>query len=168
VKPSFTVVDIFEIGMNRRVGFPIYLLGGIALNLGAGSKEIPGAMPLDLPSWNADRDPIPYPDGSVALIHAYHFLEHVERPIEVLWECQRVLRIGGVMNIVVPYYSAQIAAHDLTHKSRWTEDTWKILFRNPYYSPGGPRAWTLRETVNIIMGLVERNLVLVTQLRKES
>ena len=78
---------------------------------------------------NHNCNAIPYPDGSVAVIHAYHFLEHLEKPVAMLAECQRVLRPGGVMNIVVPYYTSQMMAHDLTHRHAFCEDTWKITFQ---------------------------------------
>ena len=140
-------------------------LDGVKLNLGCGNKTIHGTIGLDLPEWNADTDPIPYPDGSIAVIHAYHFLEHLKDPVKMLADCQRVLRPGGLMNIVVPYYTSQMMAHDLTHKHAFCEDTWKITFRNPYYrQAGSPEEWKLEERLNVIIGIVERNLCLMTQL----
>lgn len=136
---------------------------GVNLNLGAGSKIIPGARPLDLPEWDADRMPIPYNDECVNTIYALHFLEHIADPIRVLRECQRVLIVGGVLNIVVPYYSASIAAMDLDHKHAFNEDTWKTLFNNQYYEKNS-KGWRFRVHFNLIAGIVERNLSLFTQL----
>jgi hypothetical protein len=67
-----TIQDLFRVGMDREIPAVVDYdaLDGIKLNLGAGNKLIPGAIPLDLPDWNADTDPIPYPDGAVAVIHA--------------------------------------------------------------------------------------------------
>jgi SAM-dependent methyltransferase len=162
-----TIQDLFRVGMDRDIPAVIdyNALDGLKLNLGAGNKKIPGAVALDLPEWDADRDPIPYPDGAVAVIHAYHFLEHVQDPVKMLAECQRVLRPGGLMIIVVPYYTSQMMAHDLTHKHAFCEETWKITFRNPYYKQAGsPPEWKFEVRLNLIIGIVERNLALVTQL----
>ena len=169
------MIDFFNVAMDREVVAPIpyehwkRLVGsrdGIVLNLGAGKKQIEGAVPLDLPEWDADVLPIPYGDESIAGIHAYHFLEHLRDPVRMLREIERVLIVGGCCNVCVPYYSAQIAAHDLDHKTAWCEDTWKILFQTPYYDKNRERSWQLRWRTNVIMGVAERNLVLLTQLQK--
>lgn len=156
----------FALGMDRVIP---HLLeqqpSTLCLNLGAGNKIVPGAIDLDYPDWDADKDPIPFEDGCISTIHAYHFLKHVADPVKVLQECQRVLRPGGVLNIVVPYYSSQMAAHDLDHKHAFCEDTWKILFSNPYYDKN-KIDWQFRIHANFIMGIAERNLALFTQLVK--
>lgn len=139
--------------------------GNIVLNLGPGNTQIPGTRPLDLPYWNADTMPIPEEDGTVDGIHAYHFLEHVADPITMLREIQRVLRVGGVCQLVVPYYTSQNWAQDLTHRSSWCETTWQNLFRNDFYSTRR-EGWRLHEGFNLIVGQTERNLVLLTQLVK--
>jgi SAM-dependent methyltransferase len=136
---------------------------GFYLNLGAGNKHIPGCRELDLPEWNAEEDIIPYDDETVVVVHAYHFLEHLANPIFVLSEIERVLKPGGVANIGVPYYSSQCAYQDLNHKTFWCEETWRNLFSNPYY---GDREWKLKVGFNAIFGIVERNLMLFTQLIK--
>jgi len=144
---------------------------GLTLNLGCGwakgNKYIPGAIGLDLPDWDANTMPIPYPDASVGTIHAFHFLEHVDNVLYLLAECQRVLMVGGVMNIVVPYYSSALQAQDFTHRRAFCEDTWKTNFANAYYhQPGAIEQWKFRVGLNIIIGIVERNLCLMTQLIK--
>jgi predicted SAM-dependent methyltransferase len=143
--------------------FPI----GIVLNLGAGSKHIEGAIDLDLPDWDAEKMAIPYESESVSKIYAIHFLEHINNPIVMLRECQRVLKPGGVMNIGLPYYSSQGAFHDLDHKSFWCEETWRNLFGNEYYAKNH-HGWKFRLGVNLIMGLSERNVMLLTQLIREA
>jgi SAM-dependent methyltransferase len=161
--------SMFYLGMDRILPMICHAPSrenGKVLNLGAGSKIIPGAIPIDYPQWDADYEPIPYDTESCVLIHAYHFLEHIKDPIKVLRECQRVLVPGGVMNIVVPYYNASIAAMDLDHKHQFNEDTWKTLFSNQYYSKNH-EGWSFRVHFNLICGIVERNLCLMTQLVKE-
>lgn len=158
--------ELFRMGMDRDIPTPYEFMDGIVFNLGAGGKTFGDAINLDLPEWDANRDKIPAEDGTVRGIHAYHFLEHVKDPIKMLIEIQRVLAIGGVCNIVVPYYSSAIAHQDLAHLHTFTEDTWKILFRNPYYNAAGKTRWLLQEHLNVIIGIAERNVVLLTQLVK--
>lgn len=162
-----TFNDLFKLAMDREVPEirENAWHGDIILNLGAGGKNIRNAIPLDYPEWDADKDPIPYGDETVSQIHAYHFLEHCSDPVKVLQECQRVLEDGGHMNICVPYYTSQMGAHDLDHKHNFCEDTWKILFNNPYYDKNKIN-WQFVIGFNVICGIVERNLCLLTQLIK--
>lgn len=50
------------------------------------------------------RDPLPFPDGSFGAIYTSHALEHLyqAQAVELLGECVRVLRPGGVLRVVVP------------------------------------------------------------------
>lgn len=158
-----TVAKLFNLGMDRELLDPLPLVGPVILNVGAGNKLIPCSIPLDWPEWNADTMDIPYRDGTVDGIHCYHFLEHCARPHYVLGEFQRILKVGGRVNIVVPYYNSQMQAQDLDHKARYCEMTWKTLFNNPYYNKNGVQ-WKFVVRTNVVMGIVERNMCLVTQL----
>lgn len=160
------IQDLFKLGMDREIPELVPMPVGFHINVGAGNKIIPGATAIDYPEWDADVQPIPCTDGDVTGIHAYHFLEHVKDPVKMLLEFQRVLAPGGVVNIVVPYYTSQMAAHDLDHKSVWTEETWRVLFGNPYYNKNKVD-WQFTVGTNIIIGVVERNMCLMTQLIKE-
>lgn len=50
------------------------------------------------------REGLPYPDSSVDIILASHFLEHLTREegLEFLKECRRVLKPNGIIRIAVP------------------------------------------------------------------
>lgn len=161
--------EFFYYGMDREIvdPKPIIPQSGITINLGAGNKKITGAYALDLPEWDGEKDKIPFNSNSVKVIHAYHFLEHLTTNgiMNVLKESDRVLQQGGYMNITVPYYSSQIMAHDITHKTPFCEDTWKVLFAKNYYDNKLPKL-NLVVTFNMIMGIVERNICLFTQLTK--
>jgi hypothetical protein len=172
-----TLEQLFRLGMKRYI-LPLEdpLPGtGPILNLGAGRSELkwPRAwahrvVDLDRPAWDADIDGLGmYEDSSVAGIFAFHFLEHLVSPISFLRECERVLMPFAPMTIVVPYYSAALASQDLTHQHFFTEETWKTLFNNQYYDDvsvynAGP--WRFSIGTNVIVGIVERNLSLFTQL----
>ncbi len=165
-----SIQEMFRVGMSRTIpeleGAP---LGLLSINLGAGTKKIVPAdpIPLDQPEWDA-IDPIPFGDGSVGTIHAYHFLEHLsgEEVVCVLGECQRVLAPGGVMNIVVPYYNSQLQAQSLDHRHAFCEETWRSTFEEDTFNiPGAPKeGWKFRIGLNVIIGIAERNLCLMTQL----
>jgi SAM-dependent methyltransferase len=162
-----TLVEMFRLVADRP-DTPDWLpdpLVGRTLNIGAGNKHIRGAVTLDLP-WDADTEDIPYPDDHFIVIYAIHFLEHVRYPRKMLRELQRVLEPGGHLNIGLPYATSVGGLQDLDHKSFWTEETWKNTFNNTYYDKDH-EGWKFRVGANFIIGIVERNTMLVTQLIKE-
>lgn len=164
--PPHTATELFQVGMDRTAGefIDVAVPGAVMLNLGPGNKHLIGVDELEWPEWNAEVDPtIPRGDGSVDAIFAFHFLEHLTDPRPVLRECQRVLRSGGTLNVVVPFYKSSMAFHDFDHKSYYTETCWDNLFRETYYSKG-KTGWEFTIQYNAIVGVVERNLALVTQL----
>lgn len=159
------IQEIIKYGLDRDIEEPAEFPNGMLLNVGAGNKVIPNLISIDYPEWDADTDSIPYPADYFAGIHCYHFLEHVRHPIKVLQEFQRVLIPGGIVNILVPYYTSQMQHHDLDHKNFFCEETWRVLFGNPYYDKN-KIVWELKVHFNLIVGIVERNLSLFTQLIK--
>ena len=157
----------FTIGMKREVNPLIRIGGRISIDLGAGNNPVAGAKPLDWPDWIAPA-PLPFESETVGTVWAHHFLEHLsgEDAIKVLREIQRVLIPRGVANIVVPYYNSQMQATDPDHKSAWCEETWKNLFANDMYQKNHD-GWRMEVNACWIIGIVERNLALFTQLRKK-
>lgn len=162
-----TIKSIFKLGMDRDMHEALPMPEGVVLNIGAGKKLIANTIVLDWPEWDADKQPIPYEDESVDGIHCYHFLEHVEKPIDVLKEFQRVLKPGGLLQIVVPFYNAACFYQDLDHKHPFSEETWRNTFHTPYYDKKG-KGWLLEVHLNIIIGIVERNICLMTQMVKKA
>jgi len=81
----------------------------IKLELGAGeNREIPGWTYADL-NENCDltldlTQPLPFPDNSVDMIYSSHLLEHFRYPelLDLLGECLRILKPGGVFSAAVP------------------------------------------------------------------
>jgi SAM-dependent methyltransferase len=158
---------IFALGMMRDIVPPVPPIDGLPIiNVGCGNKCFDWAVNLDYPEWDANKEPLPFGDESIGGIIAFHFLEHVDRPIDMLYEFQRVLAPGAPATIVVPYYSSSLQAHDLTHKHAFCEDTWQTTFSTAYYTKDRELPWRLAVGTNVIMGVVERNLCLVTQLLK--
>ena len=163
--------ELFKMGLDRDLPQLLEAPEGISIGLGeSGSKRLGRDLCLGLPGWHWPVDPIPAADETVAIIHAYHFFEHIpgEEAIQLLWECQRVLKVGGILQFCIPWAKAEIAFQDLTHKSFWTESSFKMLMNNPYYDPStDERQWRLRQHYLVLAGVVERNICLLGQLVKE-
>jgi predicted SAM-dependent methyltransferase len=169
------VLELFELGMDRVIyptdwsGSHPKLLIGHRINLGGGTKQMPAGVENvgREQGYDADFDMLPFEADTVAEIFALHFLEHLSNVNRVLADCQRVLRVGGLMHIVVPYGTCHMAVQDLDHKHFFNEDSWRHTFANPYYNPWG-EAWEFEIIYNMIMGVKGENLALVTQLRKRT
>ncbi len=161
-----TIQNLFKIGMARDIPELLYKEGGIQINVGAGKwKILENSIPIDFPEYDAENDQLPFEDESIDVLHAYHFFEHIKDPIKVLKEFERVLKIGGYANIVVPYYNSGLQARHLQHFSQFSELTWDTLF-NEYSYDTGYDEWKLKVHTTFIMGVEERNLSLITQLVK--
>lgn len=161
--------NLFLLGM-KYLPAEIITPTGLVVNLGAGNSPIPGTISLDYPKWNAESDSLPFEDNSLDGIYAFHFLEHLSgvHVIKLLADMQRKLKIGGVATFGTPHRLGSMAYHDLDHKTFWSEDTFKNLFKNPYYDKNREQPWNFSIRFNMIMGLNERNLILFTQLQRTS
>ena len=96
------------------------------LNLGAGNRIIEGAVNHDLRRHRPEIDvvhdlnvlPWPWADESFDLIVARSVFEHLDRDlVACLDQCWRILQPGGTIQIKVPYWRADAAYEDPTH--RW-------------------------------------------------
>jgi hypothetical protein len=134
--------------------------------MGAGPKEVTGTVPMDKDrGWSAEEG-IPLEDASVGCICAFNFLEHLNDAdfFLMMREAERVLAIGAPFNISVPHWSAEIAYEDQDHKRHFSEGSWHNIFRTDYYTGSVPRKWHFRIGANVVMGVVQRNLCIFTQL----
>jgi SAM-dependent methyltransferase len=94
------------------------------LELGCGTtKRFPGSLgvdALDLPEVDIVGDifeTLAYlPPNSVSNIHASHFFEHIDDQPGLMAGCARVLRPGGLLEVVVPHFSNPFFYSDYTHK----------------------------------------------------
>lgn len=59
------------------------------------------------------RKSIPYPDRSVSFIYSSHLIEHLSRwqALELVRECVRVMRPGGVMRVATPDLAELVRAY---------------------------------------------------------
>lgn len=190
------IQQLFALGMKRDVPQLLDFPDGPVANLGCGRHRLSGVINLDYPEWDAERYEIQLPrkvvmpehplcrneglapngelfaqqltrcpSNFLAGIHAYHFLEHLHDPRRMLREMQRCLMPGGVINICVPHYWGSMAHHDLDHKHNFAVDTWSNTFSAPWYDKDR-EGWQLRIHFNMLMGVTERNVAILTQLVK--
>jgi SAM-dependent methyltransferase len=82
------------------------------VNLGAGEAREPGYIsidrqPLAEPDVLHDLNQFPYPfgDSSIDEVRAFHVIEHLDRPFDVMRELHRILKPGGPLHIKVPHFS---------------------------------------------------------------
>jgi len=77
---------------------------------------------------NLTEFPYPFEDNSVDAIHASHFVEHLDgtERMKFMDECYRILKPGGKMRLIHPYYKSVRAVQDPTHK-------WPPISENSYF-----------------------------------
>lgn len=94
----------------------------VVLDLGAGNtKQYPENIGVDRRPANgvdlvADLTrPLPFADGSVDRVFAVHVLEHLVDFLPMVDECHRVLRDGGLLHVLSPWWRYVNAVADPTH-----------------------------------------------------
>lgn len=92
----------------------------------------------------------PWADDSVDVIKAHDVIEHLHDKIKTMNEAWRVLKHGGVFDIVVPTTNGPGAWQDPTHVSYWNRNSFL------YYTDGVPE----RERFCAGYGVVARFKVL--------
>ena len=168
MKPYVTSFeDLFGFGMKRELGRLHPEPDGTVLNLGSGDFAFEDAINLDQPSWRAPmlRD---FDDKSVAVVHAYHFLEHLtsSNVYRMLEEIERVLRPAGVFYYCVPWSPSAIAYSTIDHQTFWTEEWMPRILENRGYTHFKDK-WELKLTYQVIAGVASQNLAVLGQLLKE-
>lgn len=107
-------------GILSRIGGP----GEFILELGCGErKRIKNSIGIDAIDYDGvdivgdvnevlDR----MPSESVSAVYSHHFVEHVDDVKGLLSKMARVLRRGGLLEVVVPHFSNPYFYSDLTHR----------------------------------------------------
>jgi len=106
------------------------------LDLGCGKKKRKGAIGVDYSS-RLDADVIhdlnvfPYPFDSETADEVYldNVLEHLDQPMRVMEEVYRIVKPGGAVKVIVPYFRSRWAFIDPTHCHYFTVDSFA------YYDP---------------------------------
>lgn len=96
--------------------------------------------------WFADSGILPFPDESIESIVSHHFFEHLSSDgfINLLDDCYRVLKKGGILRIIVPLFPSRSAWESSDHKMWIGKETfidftgdenqehWHESFATPY------------------------------------
>jgi len=113
-----------------------------ALDLGCGEQpQYPQNIGVDLrptPSVHVLADlsgGIPFATATVDRVYAVHLLEHLIDFLPLVDECHRVLRPGGILHVMSPWWRHVNSVADPTHVRFLDVQTIKGICRRP----GGPR-----------------------------
>jgi SAM-dependent methyltransferase len=106
------------------------------IDLGCGDvKQHPDNLGFDVwPTPSVDvvidlTDGVPLTDESVDQVFAVHVLEHLPDFLPLLHECHRILRPGGVLHVLAPWWRHVNAVADPTHVRLIDPQTFKYLCR---------------------------------------
>jgi SAM-dependent methyltransferase len=101
--------------------------GKKALDVGCGSRKLPGAVGIDVlrvPGVDIVHDlsefPWPLAENAFDVIFVSHCLEHMEDLLKTLSEIHRISRSGAHVIIQVPYFRSTDAYTDPTHRHFFT------------------------------------------------
>jgi SAM-dependent methyltransferase len=110
----------------------------VVLDLGCGDqRQYPTNIGVDrrhTPSVATVADvarPLPFRDGSADQIFAVHVLEHLIDFLPLVAECHRVLRPGGVLHVLSPWWKHVNAVADPTHVRLLDTQTFKGICWGP-------------------------------------
>ncbi|QDD14145.1 methyltransferase domain-containing protein [Candidatus Methylopumilus rimovensis] len=109
------------------------------LDLGCGKKKRKGAIGVDF-SDKHEADVIhnlnvfPYPFGDEVFDEVYldNVLEHLDDPIRVMEEVNRICKKKAIIKVIVPYFRSIWAFIDPTHKNFFTVNSFS------YFDPRSP------------------------------
>jgi O-antigen biosynthesis protein len=111
--------------------------GLLALDLGAAHGRPGGYLGVDrMPAPDVDvvcelPARLPFADGTVGVIRAMDFLEHVADKVGLMNELYRVLAPGGALLTMTPAFPSRGAVQDPAHVSWWCENSfWYFTDRN--------------------------------------
>lgn len=68
-------------------------------------------------------------------VEAFHIFEHVSSNKvfkQILWDIHRVLKVGGTLDICVPYWKDDSAVECFEHVRFFNENSFMNLYNNPY------------------------------------
>jgi SAM-dependent methyltransferase len=109
--------------------------GKRALDLGCGSRKLPGAIGIDVlrtPDvdivYDLSVSPWPLRENEFDVVFMSHFLEHMDDLLKVLSEVHRIARNGAHVIIRVPYFRSTDAYTDPTHRHFFTSRSLDYFF----------------------------------------
>jgi GT2 family glycosyltransferase len=112
--------------------------GLLALDLGAARRKPPGYLGIDRrPGDGVDvvatlPDPLALPDGSVGVIRAVDFLQHVPAKVPLINELYRLLAPGGMLLTLTPSSDGRGAYQDPSHIAYYNENSFWYYTNDQY------------------------------------
>lgn len=110
------------------------------LDLGCGKNKTPGSIGVDFNKnshadiiHNLDQFPYPFKNDEFDFIVMDNALEHLQQPIKVMEEIYRLLKKGGTVKVIVPYFRSVWAFIDPTHKNFFTVDSFMYFDPDNFY-----------------------------------
>jgi SAM-dependent methyltransferase len=110
------------------------------LHFGCGNKPLKGFINVDFYNKTYADDivdlnkELPYLSESINLIYSDNVFEHINNLLELIRECNRVLKKGGVLIIKVPYFKSKHAFVDPTHINFFTIQSMNYYIKNTYFN----------------------------------
>ena len=104
------------------------------------------------------RRGLPFADNSIDYINADSVLEHIPYAehfgeddfVFIMNECLRVLKIGSEMRIIVPMWSSEVMAKDITHCRSFSPKSWSYLECENTWEYGFVKGWRVIKTERIV------------------
>ena len=110
------------------------------LNLCSGENPIKEAWNVDITKGefvdevvNLTKFPWKWKTNSIEKIYIIHGLEHFPDPKRVIKECYRILKKGGLLEIIVPHSSSCMSIGCLGHYRTYSYDTLRDYLSRPFY-----------------------------------
>ena len=111
------------------------------VDLCCGNKKRPGALGIDRAAQPGidivhDLDNLPWPleNSSATDILCEHGIEHVDNVVGFMAECHRILKPGGVLQIVTPHFSSANSYGDPTHRRHLSAFWYERFMEGGYLS----------------------------------
>lgn len=105
------------------------------IDIACGQNKQPDFYGVDIAGdadliYDLEVYPWPFEDDSADELFCSHYVEHTSDLIKFMNECGRILKAGGKMTIIAPYYSSVRCWQDPTHKHAISENSFL------YYNKG--------------------------------
>jgi len=114
-------------------------MGDNNLHLGCGNKILDNFINVDYYNNKyADKlvnlnEKLPYQSESIDLIYSDNVFEHIQNFLQLMQECNRVLKPNGTLIIKVPYFKSKHAFVDPTHINFFTIQSMDYFVKNTYF-----------------------------------
>lgn len=100
------------------------------LDLGCGNRKQKNALGADI-NRNSQADvicnleifPYPFKDNSFDRVLCHSILEHLDDIVGVMKEIHRILKPGGVVEIITPHFSSLYSWDDPTHRHHFSSNS---------------------------------------------